>query len=54
MAAGGKNKKYGRMTAACKQYKSEGRREKNRKRRVRRHIRNYPNDAQAVTILVSL
>jgi hypothetical protein len=40
-------KKGGQNKEVCKVYKAESRKEKNRRRRMRRHIRNHPNDAQA-------
>lgn len=42
--ADNKNKKYGRMKTVCKQYLSEGKQEKNRKRRMKRHLRKNPDD----------
>lgn len=44
---GGKNKKYGRNKIWCQTYSTRKVREKNRVRTLRRHIRNFPEDAQA-------
>lgn len=43
--AGG-DRKYGNNKEVCKQYKAEAREEKNRKRAMRRHLRNNPNDVE--------
>ena len=48
---GGKNKKYGRNKDWCATYRARQTREKNRVRRLRRHIKNFPNDAQAIAAL---
>lgn len=37
-------RKYGRNKDACKAYRAAGRDERNRKRRMRRHLRANPND----------
>lgn len=39
---GKKGRKYGRNKIAAKQYASEGRLEKNKAKRVARHLRNKP------------
>jgi hypothetical protein len=50
---GGKgSKKYGRNEAKCKAYKAEGRRDKNKARKLAKHRVENPNDkvaANAVT-----
>ena len=46
---GGKNRKYGRMAKSCQAYTAGGMQEKNQKRRLRRHLLSYPEDAAAVT-----
>jgi hypothetical protein len=38
------DRKYGNNKEACKAYKAAGRDERNRKRRMRRHLRDNPND----------
>jgi hypothetical protein len=44
MAEGKKNRKYGKNSKYCKLYRDLGLRERNRLRRMRRHIRKNPND----------
>ena len=46
--AGGKNKKHGRNNTYCKVYLLQGRREINKKKKLRRHIKNHPNDLQVL------
>lgn len=41
-----KNRKYGRGKKASAQYVSEGRFEKNKARRIARHLKNNPNAAR--------
>lgn len=38
------DRKYGRNKDACKAYRAAGRDERNRKRRMRRHLRDNPSD----------
>lgn len=38
------DRKIGNNKEACKAYKAAGRDERNRKRRMRRHLRDNPND----------
>lgn len=38
-----KNRKYGRNKTSAKQYSSEGRLEKNRAKRIARHLKENPN-----------
>jgi hypothetical protein len=45
--SGGK-KKYGRNATQCLQYKNLGKRLRNKFNKVRRHIRNFPEDKQAI------
>lgn len=40
---GKKNRKHGRNKAFCVQYRADNREERNRKRRIARHLRNHPN-----------
>ena len=40
-------KKIGRNGARCKIYRDRGVREKNKARKVRRHLNRFPNDLQA-------
>jgi len=35
----------------CKRYRTNGTREKNKKRKLIRHMKKYPNDTQAKTTL---
>lgn len=44
---GTKNRKYGGNKAFCERYRKEGRREKNKARRLRRHLKKFPKDKQA-------
>ena len=47
--SGGKNnRKYGRNSAFCKMYKDRGTREINKKRKMRRHLKRFPEDTQAI------
>ena len=41
------NRKFGRNSAACLRYKTEGRREKNKARKLRKHTKRQPLDLQA-------
>ena len=45
---GKKNRKYGRNAADSLRYRNEDRRAKNKARRLRRHIKNFPNDKQSL------
>lgn len=49
--SGKKNRKWGRNKAFCERYRREGRQELNRIRRIKRHLRKYPNDLQAIMAL---
>jgi len=44
---GKKNRKHGRNKTGCERYRREGRREKNKARRLRRHLRHNPQDRTA-------
>ena len=48
---GKKNRKWGRNENCCARYRAEGRQEKNRRRRILRHLKRYPNDRQALRAL---
>jgi hypothetical protein len=48
---GKKNRKHGRNKKVCEQYRREGRQEKNRKRRIRRHLKRHPDDRVALRAL---
>lgn len=48
---GKKGRKIGGKKEGCKRYEAEGRREKNKKRGLRRHMKKYPNDMTAQTAL---
>ena len=54
-AGGKKNRKIGRYSKhpASMRYKGEQRWIRNRIRRIERHIRNFPNDLQARSILAA-
>jgi len=47
----GKNRKYGRNKAFCIIYKAENRRERNRIRRLKRHLKAQPLDKTAIKAL---
>lgn len=51
---GGKGRKLGRMEQVCKAYTAGGMQEKNKKRRMRRHILRNPEDGQALSIFENL
>lgn len=42
-----KNRKFGRNKVFCEAYRRSGRREKNKARRIERHLRIYPGDGCA-------
>lgn len=46
-----KGRKFGRRKDTCARYRAEGRKEKNKKRRVARHVRGNPNDIAAAAVL---
>lgn len=48
---GKKNRKFGNNKVYCTRYKNEGRQEKNRIRRIKRHIKKQPNDLVAQEVL---
>ena len=48
---GKKNRKHGRNRANCERYRREGRREKNKVRKLRNYVRRNPNDTQARSAL---
>ena len=41
------NKKHGRSAKWCQAYRSRGQREKNKAKRLVRHLEKYPNDIKA-------
>lgn len=43
---GGKNRKFGRNSLNCKVYRDSCREDRNRKRRMQRHLRSNPGDGQ--------
>ena len=45
--SGKKGRKLGRNAAYCKQYRDQGRRLKNKRLKVRRHAKRFPDDKQA-------
>lgn len=44
---GKKNRQFGRNKPFCKLYREMGTQEKNRKRRILRHLKRFPEDIQA-------
>ena len=48
-AAGGKNRKYGRMKKWCERYRIRKTKERNQLRRVSRHAARHPNCKVAAT-----
>jgi len=46
-----KKRKYGRNATWCHAYKMRFQRNRNRIAKIRRHIKNFPNDLQAVEAL---
>lgn len=51
---GKKGRKIGRNAKYCERYRIEGREIKNKRRRLRRHLKRYPDDAQAMRALEAL
>ncbi len=51
---GNKNRKYGRARVGCERYRREGRREKNKARKLKRHLKNQPGDRAATAALKGL
>lgn len=51
---GKKNRKFGNNIAFCTRYRNEGRRGINKKRKLQRHLKNFPEDAQAQRALKTL
>lgn len=49
--SGKKNRKWGRNENSCARYRAGGQQEKNRVRRIRRHLKRFPNDRQALRAL---
>ena len=50
----GGTKKYGRAIEKCKSYKAAGTRERNKARKLRRHLKRHPKDLTAAEIFVIL
>ena len=50
---GKKTRKYGRNEAKCKRYADRGTREKNKERKLKKHIAEYPNDNVAKKALLT-
>jgi len=48
-----KNRKHGRNKVWCEVYRREGRREKNKCKRLRKHIVRHPNDNVARHLLAN-
>lgn len=51
---GKKNRKHGRMTKWCQRYALSNRRNKNKVRRLRRHIARHPGDGTATACMKNL
>ncbi len=45
------SKKIGRKVPWCKNYRLQGKREKNKAKKVAKHVKKYPNDVQAAKVL---
>ncbi len=52
--SGGGAKKIGRNIAFCKKYELEGRKAKNKRKRLSRHVRRQPNDLRAQRVFKML
>jgi hypothetical protein len=52
--AGGNNRKKGRMLAWCQSYKNRQQRERNKARKLAKHLRREPNDAVSRAVLMAL
>lgn len=48
---GKKNRKWASNKEVCTRYRAEGRQEKNRARRIKRHLKQHPNDLQNLEAL---
>jgi len=51
---GKKNRKHGRNKVWCAQYRMRGTRERNKIRKLKRHLKKYPNDSVAKGLLGSI
>ncbi len=51
---GKSNRKHGNNLNFCLRYRNERRRERNKKRKLVRHLKAYPNDRQAAKALAKL
>lgn len=51
---GRKNRKYGRNVDFCKKYALEGRRAKNKRKKINRHLKKHEGDTQAREALKAL
>lgn len=49
--SGKKGRKLGRNEKWCQAYRTRGQREKNKARKLRRHLKRHPEDLQAVAAL---
>jgi len=52
--SGGGSTKVGRDKKKCERYKNMGRREINKMRKIKNHLKNYPNDKVAQGVLKCL
>ena len=46
--------KIGRNRIPCERYRAQGRRERNKLRKLRKHVRGYPGDLAAKRCLVAM
>jgi hypothetical protein len=46
-----KNRKYGRNKKQCEVYRNENKREKNKVKRLLRHLKKYPSDVATISHL---
>lgn len=51
---GKKNRKHGRNKTFCEQYARENRREKNKRKTLIRHVKDFPNDFVAAKALKAI
>ena len=50
-AGGGKQRKYDRNRKWCESYRNRGQREKNKVKKLRRHLARFPGDKVAVKVV---
>ena len=52
-ATSGGSKKHGRNNISCKVYRDSGRREKNKRLKIARHLKLHPKDKQSAKALAA-